>query len=209
MRSYFRTSREWYLETSSICWGSRNRWNLSPPGECLQHCKVCGFELPRSSSVSLTRHWDCVPLWGLWIGSGLWLPALRAWDGGERMNFNNKGEREIVSEQIFIKTALLSKLLLCHSSHRLLPNPLSFQTCLLRGFQQGGFMVLPMRSESWMTKHGLGLEPCSWRIPAWARYGSVGQGVGSVSGCSLVPQHSIWSVWSVLPSVYCYLRWFQ
>lgn len=72
------------------------------------------------------------------------------------MNFNNKGEREIVSEQIFIKTAPLSKLLLCHSSHRLLPNPLSFQACLLRGFQQGGFMVLPMRSERMDDKTWIG-----------------------------------------------------
>lgn len=72
------------------------------------------------------------------------------------MNFNNKGEREIVSEQIFIETTLLSKLLLCHSSHRLLPNPLSFQTCLLRGFQQGGFMVLPMRSERLDDKTWIG-----------------------------------------------------
>lgn len=59
----------------------------------------------------------------------------------------NKGKREIVSEQIFITTTLLGKLLLCCSFHRLLPNPLSFQTCLLREFQQEGFMVLSMRSE--------------------------------------------------------------
>jgi len=39
------------------------------------------------------------------------------------MNLNNKGEKEVISEQIFIKTALLGKLLLCCSSHRLLPNP--------------------------------------------------------------------------------------
>lgn len=72
---------------------------------------------------------------------------LRGRDSGEWMNLNNKGEREIVGEQIFIKTTLLGKLLLCHSSHRLLPNPLSFQTCLLREFHQEGFMVLSMRSE--------------------------------------------------------------
>lgn len=39
------------------------------------------------------------------------------------MNLNNKGEKEVISEQIFIKMALLGKLLLCCSCHRLLPNP--------------------------------------------------------------------------------------
>lgn len=63
------------------------------------------------------------------------------------MNLNNKGEREIVGEQIFINATLPGKLLLYGSSHRSLSNPLSFQTCLLRAFQQEGFMVLSVRSE--------------------------------------------------------------
>lgn len=118
---------------------------------------------------------------GLWIEYNFWLLSLRGWDCREWMNLNNKGEKEVISEQIFIKTALLGKLLLCCSSHRLLPNPV-FSYFPSERVSVNGFSGL-WEVKDWMLNCGLWVEPHCWRKLGYI--GSVGKGAGSVAAlCS-------------------------
>lgn len=147
-----------YDLSSSVYQRSRNsRSPLSLPlplGEHSQHYRyvVWSFPAAATSACRALESWHCAGCWGCVSPGGcglvgrVWLLPLGGWGSGERMNLNHKGEGEVVGE-IFIKTVLLSKLLLCCGSHRLLSNPLSLQTCLVREFQQAGFTVLSMRSE--------------------------------------------------------------